>query len=114
VGTFGQLKRCPLSPAFIPFLSNDPKSIRSGDHRCSSAPDDGQQDSGDRLQFLSLMSILRSDKEMRVGEMNDLVTRLTKVPTKLKNKKAALEANEAWSQRKLDTQRRLGSTEDLF
>jgi hypothetical protein len=103
-------RKLALDPSSIPEPTN--KSRQSA--RVAGYADRLQQGSGDRLQFLSLMSKLRADKEMRVGEMNDLVTSLTKVPTKLKNKKAGLEAIEAWSQRKLDTQRRLGSTEDLF
>ena len=68
----------------------------------------------DRLQYLSVVSELQADKKVRIAEMNELVSLVTKVPNKFKNKKAAIEALEAWQQRKQDTERRLGSTEELF
>ena len=68
----------------------------------------------DRLQYLSVVSELQADKKIRIAEMNELVSLVTMVPNKFKNKKAAIEALEAWQQRKQDTERRLGSTEELF
>lgn len=68
----------------------------------------------DRLQYLSVASELQADKKMKIAEMNELVALVTMVPNKFKNKKAAIEALEAWQQRKQDTDRRLSSTEKLF
>jgi hypothetical protein len=68
----------------------------------------------DRLKYLSVVSELQADKKIRIAEMNELVSLVTMVPNKFKNKKAAIEALEAWQQRKQDTERRLGSTEELF
>ena len=66
----GQLASDPLS---VPDTNKSPQSDRVADYA-----DQLQQDGGDRFQFLSLVSKLGADKEVRVGEMNDLVTKLTR------------------------------------
>ena len=50
------------------------------------------------------------------GSLEALERRTFAAPSagKRTDKKAAIEAEEAWQQRKQDTERRLGSTEELF
>ena len=68
----------------------------------------------DRLGYLALVSELQADKKMRVGELNALAYQIIKTEQKHKNKKGAIDAIQAWVQKKFDTQRRLGGTSELF
>jgi hypothetical protein len=72
------------------------------------------QSANDGTALRTVLEKLRSDKKVKLGEVNAILSAARGREVKVSKKADALKEIEQWYQRKIDTERRLKGAEDLY